>query len=90
VGHLTSTTPSRGASQLSETRIVIDPEPLPLAPLVTDSHGESDLTVAVQGHPSVVVMAVVSAGTVMQTLNTIGATEYWQPPVSPAWVISID
>lgn len=68
---------------------MIDPEPLPLAPPVTDSHGESDLAAAVHGHPSVVVIVVVSAGTVMQTLNTIGATEYWQPPISPDCVIAI-
>jgi hypothetical protein len=54
---------------------------------VTDIHGTPEL--AVQGHEACVVIVVVSTGTVMQTLNSIGATEYWQPPISPACVISI-
>ena len=66
----------------------MDPGPLPLSPLVTVSHGAPG--VAVHGQDGCVVIVVVSSvGTLMQTLNSIGATEYWQPPVSPACVSAI-
>ena len=46
---------------------------LPLWPLVTVIHGTPEL--AVQGHEACVVIIVVSTGTVMHTLNSIGATD---------------
>ena len=66
----------------------MEPDPVPVAPLVTVSHDAPGL--AVHGQDGCVVIEVVSSlVTLMQALNSIGATEYWQPPVSPACVSSI-
>ena len=89
VGHRTFTTLCRGASQLSDTRNLTTPGPVPTAPrsvLIHDASGS-----AVHVHPGCVAMvAVIVYDTDIHGVNSTGVTEYSQTGaggVSPACVI---
>src|SRR6266542_3344067 len=61
--------------------MVTAPEPLPDDPAATLSHGALDDAVHGQNGWAVTVAITLPPG--MHGLTSTGATEYWQPPMSP-------